>query len=653
MKYSICQTIGVVVCAALIGACLPSDDDGELPRRDAASTPDVGSADADAAEADTSPGDVAPPAVASVTISPQNPTIDQFVVIKLEATAFDADGEELADREVSWTSSHPDIASVDEHSNVRGMEYGTATITATIDGVSGTTLVTVAGNPVDTVDVVPSQPTLRVDEQLELSVLLTDAEGGLIEDERAIEFSSSSPDVATVSSDGVVTAESEGSATVTATVEGQSGTSEVTVADVEIGRVVVTPVSVQLIRGETTQLQATVYDVEDNEVTDPLLTWESSADSVATVDAAGLVEAVGEGSATITATIGGKSDTTHIDSTFSLGALDRGGRHGCGLIRGVAYCWGDNGRGQLGRGNTAADATVDRVGGGLSFVELALGEAHSCALTSSGEAYCWGANGQGQLGDGTTVDRTTPVQVQAGHVFSTLAAGAQHTCGVDSQGASWCWGANGSGQLGDGSTAGSNVPVQVSGSGFTSLFAGDSHTCGITASKVASCWGENGRGQLGVNDTNDRHTPAGVSGGYDFASLTLGQAHTCGITTGGSTACWGANDVSQLGDGTTNDRQTPILVSSWVSFSRISAGSEHTCALAAGGQIYCWGANEQGQLGVGSTTSQSEPTEVSSTASFNDVNAGGDGTCGLDGAGQPHCWGAPSGHQSPMPPDGF
>jgi alpha-tubulin suppressor-like RCC1 family protein len=51
------------------------------------------------------------------------------------------------------------------------------------------------------------------------------------------------------------------------------------------------------------------------------------------------------------------------------------------------------------------------VAGGLRFLEVYAGGAHSCGITTTNRAYCWGSNSFGQLGDGTTTQRLTPVPV--------------------------------------------------------------------------------------------------------------------------------------------------------------------------------------------------------------------------------------------------
>ncbi len=86
--------------------------------------------------------------------------------------------------------------------------------------------------------------------------------------------------------------------------------------------------------------------------------------------------------------------------------------HACALITtGDVYCWGDNTFGQLGRAG-AASLTPVKVSGGYTFVSIAVGAFHNCAIEAgSGAVGCWGANNLGQLGDGTTTDRDHPVAV--------------------------------------------------------------------------------------------------------------------------------------------------------------------------------------------------------------------------------------------------
>ena len=96
-------------------------------------------------------------------------------------------------------------------------------------------------------------------------------------------------------------------------------------------------------------------------------------------------------------------------------SLDAGVLHTCGLTpAGAAYCWGYNGSGQLGDGSGTNRLTPVAVAmpAGVTFTSLDAGGFHTCGLTGAGAAYCWGNNGSGELGDGTSgTIRLTPVAV--------------------------------------------------------------------------------------------------------------------------------------------------------------------------------------------------------------------------------------------------
>src|SRR5450759_3042320 len=295
---------------------------------------------------------------------------------------------------------------------------------------------------------------------------------------------------------------------------------------------------------------------------------------------------------------------------------------------------------------TLVAGPVEPASATLAPVQVVTGASHTCALAPSGQAYCWGDNGNGQLGDNTTTDRSTPVAVQQGGVtFSSITAGLTYTCGLTSAGAAWCWGDNGQGRLGDNTTTERHLPVAVQQGGvtFTSITGGADHTCGLTSAGAAYCWGANWYGQLGDNTTTERDVPTAVQQGpVTFSSITAGDAHTCGLTGAGATYCWGINWAGQLGDNTTTERDVPTAVQQGpVTLSSITAGDAHTCGLTGAGAAWCWGGNWYGELGDNTTTSRSAPVAVQQGGvTFTSITAGRNGSCGLTGAGAAWCWGA-------------
>jgi alpha-tubulin suppressor-like RCC1 family protein len=319
------------------------------------------------------------------------------------------------------------------------------------------------------------------------------------------------------------------------------------------------------------------------------------------------------------------------------------GAHTCALtITGAAYCWGFNGHGELGNGDTAAvNSTPVAVAGGLKFQTLSVSKVDgvTCGLTADGVAYCWGDNSGGQLGDGTRTDRLTPTPVAGGLSFTSIAVGNSHACGVAMSGTAYCWGTTPNGAFGDG-TVGTHLAPTATAAGLLleSIVAGSDYTCALTTDGAAYCWGLGVQGQLGNGEAVIRRTPVPVAGGLTFFGLAAGGMSTCGVTFGLETYCWGLNLTGTLGDGTFSRRLVPVPVSGGLTFQSISAGFETMCGVTEAGTGHCWGYNF-GALGDGTSEHRSAPGTVSGGLEFHRIAAGTGYSCGVTTSGSVYCWG--------------
>ena len=221
--------------------------------------------------------------------------------------------EAASDRAVAWSSSDRSVATVDKAGTVHGLRPGTATVTATAEGKSGTCAVTVKAKAVGVTEVTLDKTELTLTEGETETLTATVKPDNA--DNRKVTWSSDRTEVATVGGDGRVTAVKAGEAVVTVTTEdgGKTATCKVTVKAKAIGVTEVTldRTELTLTEGETETLTATVKpDNADNRK----VTWSSDKTDVATVDGDGKVTAVKAGEAVVTVTTedGGKTATCKV-----------------------------------------------------------------------------------------------------------------------------------------------------------------------------------------------------------------------------------------------------------------------------------------------------------------------------------------------------
>jgi alpha-tubulin suppressor-like RCC1 family protein len=277
-----------------------------------------------------------------------------------------------------------------------------------------------------------------------------------------------------------------------------------------------------------------------------------------------------------------------------------------------------------------------------SWVQVAVGGRHTCAIQVDGSVWCWGAGEYGQLGDGTTEGGSRPRWVQLLLGATDVAAGDAHTCIVVSDGSVWCWGKNNFGQLGDGTAGNRAGPTPVTLPGMAvRVVAGYAHTCAVGMGGQLWCWGANETGQLGIGNAvpdtcgtpavSCSLSPLGVEALSGVTSAAAGGtaegSHGCALLQDRSIWCWGDNSEEQLGDGGLISRNTPVELTDLFSVANITAGQRHTCATLVNGEAHCWG------------RSFGSPFWISALENVERVSAGGDFSCSILADATSWCWG--------------
>ena len=208
-------------------------------------------------------------------------------------------------RAIVWTSSNEIVATVSNTGLATTRKAGTTTITASpAENAQVTCNASIQAVDPRIVQVVIQQRTgsLRLGIPRGFSAALLDSTNSQVPAGRITTWSTNTPTVIGITSAGIVTGLSLGTARVIATAEGVADTVQLSVTNVPVATVTLSPVQISVQEGSTTQLRAVVTDSTGREVSDRPLEWLTSDPTKATVSSTGLVTAIAAGTVNIGAT---------------------------------------------------------------------------------------------------------------------------------------------------------------------------------------------------------------------------------------------------------------------------------------------------------------------------------------------------------------
>ena len=244
---------------------------------------------------------------ATLTLAPDSLTFEAVGdTATVVATVLDANGHAISGTQVAWASGDTLVATVDATGLVTAVAAGSATITAAAGSVSGSAAVAVHQVPA-TLTLAPDSLTFEaVGDTATVVATVLDANGHAISGAQ-VAWTSGDTLVATVDATGLVTAMATGRTEASATAGGLEATVAVVVEFHAVSISLEPPELVFTALGDTATLTATAVDRNGRPGAAGSIRWASGDTTVATVDSSGLVTALGNGAAQISATSGAVS----------------------------------------------------------------------------------------------------------------------------------------------------------------------------------------------------------------------------------------------------------------------------------------------------------------------------------------------------------
>ena len=356
--------------------------------------------------------------------------------------------------------------------------------------------------------------------------------------------------------------------------------------------------------------------------------------------------------------------------------------------QGLVKCWGNNGYGRLGIGNTnGVGDNLNEMGDNQAFTDLGTnlfatdittGDNFACAVLNNTQVKCWGYGSNGQLGIGTTTyaygdaanemgdnlpyvrspSSSTPlsgiVKVDAGH---------RAACALSSDGQVYCWGYNDNYLVKATTSSSSTITTPWTQTQLSrpaiDISVGYNHACAILDNHQVQCWGRNSEGQLGAgNTTNPSQSIAQKERPYvDLGSdvgasdIMAGGHYTCAILTTEGTVCWGhgsqyrhgrnsSSNFITMGEGLGNGTGSPYDTIAKSHRSSLSPNSPHTCIVDESSEVQCWGATHVVPGSGGAAPQTVDVGGLVRSVAVTDASA-----CALRIDGNLICWGSASSGQ--------
>ena len=234
---------------------------------------------------------VLPATLLTITVDPANPSIAAGTKQQFSAQGLLSDGSTVDLPAVTWKSSSDSMASVGMDGLAMGIAPGTANISATVGGVTGSSTLKISDAALQNIVVAPGEPVVPVLALKQLHAIGKFSDGSLQDITSAVDWWSSSSNMVTVNKTGLSSSFITGLATVSASLGTVWGSTSFHVSSVTVDSLEVLPAAATLPEGAVLQYSLLSHLSDGTKEALDAPTWLTSPITMATVTPAGLVTA--------------------------------------------------------------------------------------------------------------------------------------------------------------------------------------------------------------------------------------------------------------------------------------------------------------------------------------------------------------------------
>jgi uncharacterized protein YjdB len=265
----------------------------------------------------------------AIATSPGTASVSIGATEQFKAMATYSDGSIVnVTASASWTDANSKVATISPSGDATAVAAGSTTVTATMDGMSGSATLTVAtaAKTLTSIAVSPATANIAAGATQQFTAKATYSDSSTADVTATVVWTTSNATVMKISSTGLAAAQSSGSVTITATLDSVSGSASVTVpvpvAVKTLVSIAVSPGTASIAAKAAQQFTATgSYSDGSQADISATVSWTTSNGAVATVNAAGLATAVATGTTSVNASLSGVIGTATLTVTPVLSSI--------------------------------------------------------------------------------------------------------------------------------------------------------------------------------------------------------------------------------------------------------------------------------------------------------------------------------------------